>query len=278
MKYIRGVTALIVGPVLFMLMSTLMLVTVVVTLGHAVPFLVHSPMWMGQVMLFVVYRGILDMKIVVERDALPAPDHEGGIVAVSNHLPTAIMMLLGAHFELLVGKALVFVAKREHLWNPFIGWPLFVTGLGIFIDRAKGSRARVVIRAAVDWVTGRGLALGVLADKSRPTEEAIQADRDEFKGRVPRLDEYQYTGVPRTGFFAAYDQMSDPLLFVVLSACSVPTERLKHVFDMVGSTFLIRVKRYERHEVPSASDRRRWLEDMWLEWNKRIRELRRRGE
>lgn len=274
MKYIRGTLALIVGPILFMLMSTLMLVTGVVTLGLARPFLAHSPMWMGQVMLFVVYRGILGMKIVVERDALPAPDHKGGVLAIANHPTMLLMMLLGAFFQKLTGPALVFPIKLANIWNPFTGLPILATGLGVFIDRSKGEESRRAIRRAAAVVRRRKLGIGILADQSRPTTKAIAADHKRFADN-PNIENFRYTCVPRTGgVFAAFDAMVNPVVFVVMSACSVRAERWADIFGMVGSTYLIRVTRYESSEIPrDLAARRGLLERIWLEWNKRIGEL-----
>lgn len=269
-RYVRGVLALIVGAVLFSLMSTVLLVASVLTFGLARPLLVHAPMWMGKVMVAVMYRGILGMRIDVPPSAVRR--HGEQVIGMANHPTLLIAMILGAYFEPLVGVPLVFVGKRELLMDPFtgpfIGWPLLVSGLGIFIDRSKGNRSVEKIRRTVQGVVRRGCGLGILPDMSRPTPSAIAKDQEKFEGKVPDLQDFRYTLVPREGgVFACWDGMRRPRLIDVTLTCSVPAARWTDVFGMVGATCTMTVKDVSDEAPSGTQERRDWLLRLWREKN-----------
>ena len=269
-KGVRGVLALIVGAVLFSLMSSVLLAVSILTLGLARPLLVHAPMWMGKAMVAIMYRGILGMRIDVPPPTVRRRGEQ--VIGMANHPTLPIAMILGAYFEPLVGIPLVFVGKRELLTNPitgpFIGWPLLVSGLGIFISRSKGNRSVEKIRGTVQGVVRRGCGLGILPDMSRPTPSAIAKDQEKFEGEVSDLQDFRYTLVPRDGgVFACWDGMQRPRLIDVTLTCSVPAAYWSDIFGMVGATCTLTAKDVSS-EVPSGTqERRAWLLRLWREKN-----------
>ncbi len=265
-RIIRGVLALVVGGVIFATCSLLVFVLSVATFGLARPYIVHAPMWTGKIMLAVVYRGILGIRCVVQRRN--AHRKTSPTLVMANHPTLLTVMLFTAFAEELVGMPLVFVGKREHLRNPFVGWALAVSGIGVLIDRVDRNGAISTIRRSIARVTQRGCALAIFPDQSRPTKQFIAADQQKFAGKVPRLTSFRFTGVPRDGgVFASYGAMQNPCVIDFTTECSVPTARWRDIVGMVGSTYHLVVNDVT-NDVPRDIERRReWLLGRWSQKN-----------
>ena len=267
-RYLRGVLALVVGAVLFLVLTIPAIVIGVVFRERVQSILVHIPTIVGRALMIVVYRGILGMRIVVTQRL---HHHQvGQTLVMANHPTNLLTMLLGAHMGSTVGVPLVFVAKHE-LLKEFVGRVMVACGIGIFIDRSDRARALTKIRASIDDVVRRGCGLGILPDGSRPTQQSIENDHRDLAALVPRIEEFCYTRVPRErGFITCLEGMRNPRVIDITAECSVPTARWSDVFGMVGSTYTIVIEDVTRLVPPDSAGRKDWLRKRWRRKNEMI--------
>lgn len=107
------------------------------------------------------------------------------------------------------------VGKSELLWNPiylppFLAWPAWISGKGMFVPRNDHEKAVQVIKAACQTMFKPNTGVVLLTDKHRPNTERIEADREKFSKKYPGhgIEKWNYTCFPSsTGLMQVLDSV-----------------------------------------------------------------------
>lgn len=270
MRFVRGALTLVVGCALFLFCGTSTIVVALLCVGFGDPLLLHAPYWAGLLFKDLVYAFVApEVRIAgaIEQKNVPT-------IVIGNHPSLPLTMLLVACLEALIGMPLVFVAKREHLWNPFIGWPLWIARLGIFINRKHRNGALEKIQGAMEGVFARGAGLVIFPCQSRATSDKILDDLRKFRGIVPELADFTETLVPREGGIGALlDAMPGVRVIDITFGCSQPNVRWSDILWLDRPKVLIRIEDVTDQIPTKRDDRRAWLVERWREKNEMIRRL-----
>ena len=259
----RGALAVVVGGALFSACGLLASIVSVLSLRLAQPLINHAPKWAGKLLVAVVYRHILGMKII--REGVEVPRDGRPTIVIGNHPVIILTMIFVAYVEDIIGAPFMVVSKWEHLYNPFIGWPLWFTRLGVFIKRAQRSDALAVLRRQWANALRRAMGLLIFVDQSRPTAEKIADDHKKYRDSVPNIDDFQFTLLPRKGGIGQLLDEAPPNVRVIdiTSECSVSAMRWQNVFRLAGSAFLIHVEDVTDQIPQDPTARETWLIERW---------------
>lgn len=262
-SHFRGVLAVVVGGALFLVCGFLASAVSVLSLRLAQPIINHAPKWAGKLLVAVVYRLILGMKIVREGEKIP---HDGRpTIIIGNHPVLLLIMIFVAYVQDITGTPFMIVAKWEHLYKPWLGWPLWFARLGIFIKRAQRADALAVLRRQWAAALRRAMGLLIFVDQSRPTAEKIADDHKKYRDGVPNIEDFQFTLLPRKGGIGQLldEAPSNVRVIDITSECSVPATRWQDVYRLAGSAFLIHVEDVT-HQIPrDPTAREAWLVERW---------------
>ncbi len=158
----------------------------------------QGPRYACQVVSVLGHKGLMRMKLPVVAPIRPSRPDEPTIV-IANHPSFAAAPLFGWLLGQLLDREMVFIGKREHMRNPFIGWPIKLLDCGIFIDRNNRKDALEHIKHELPQMFARGAVAVIFPDQSRPTDEKIRADRLEFLAHNVNTEPFVHTLVPRIG-------------------------------------------------------------------------------
>ncbi|MFH1098809.1 MAG: 1-acyl-sn-glycerol-3-phosphate acyltransferase [Candidatus Uhrbacteria bacterium] len=227
------------------------------------------PKWYSAFVTRLCYRWILGVRIVVSiRGSV-----RGRRLCIGNH-PTALAMpVVWWVITRYIAPHVVTVGKREHAWNPFIGWPLIILRALILIDRRDHASALRSIRDGLRRTARAVYALVIFPDMRRPTPERILADREKFADRIPRLRAWlRYSLVPRIGGLAEILEHTDPPLPVVhlTQAFDVEEYGVFNVVRIVNRTIYVDI---EEAMVPLPRDRFALANVLNAEWEKKHRRI-----
>ena len=156
------------------------------------------PAWWGHAITEACFVGIMGVKIRRSFRMRPI-DRDRPVILMCNHpslLAVPIFMSMAAQ---AVGPRLVGVGRKELLYVPFVGWPLWIINAAIFITRHKPKKAFDELRRAFPLAAKRGAAVYIFPDKHRPTLSAIARDHAEYATRISGVHTWEYTPVPRKG-------------------------------------------------------------------------------
>ncbi|MBI3632259.1 MAG: hypothetical protein HY225_02325 [Candidatus Vogelbacteria bacterium] len=147
----------------------------------------------------VCVRRLLSIETVITSTVPPIADDEV-VVCFGNH-PSTLGVATFTHFVCqYLSTDILVVSKIEHLWNPFIGWPLWCLDSGIFVDRSSPNDSSEAIDNGMASCLRVPSAIVIFPDMHRPSEKLIEEDRRKFKDKIPGLQSWlKQTLVPRGG-------------------------------------------------------------------------------
>ncbi len=218
-------------------------------------------------------------------------------IYLSNHpssIPLPILIRQGLREQ--PHARMMAVLREDHKWNPVFGWPLFVTGGGIFIDRDNREKAIQTVEAALKKVRrDEPISFFVLPDRTRPKAKNIADDIARFKKKndekrkrqmeikVPDeiLARFQHTAIPRSGTIWTLLQgcPTDTRVIDFTISLDVPEEGTKDAVRAFGRTVHIHradvTRDIPRHDEDTL---RAWLIHRWLMKNELIANWRAHGD
>jgi 1-acyl-sn-glycerol-3-phosphate acyltransferase len=271
MQYFKGFVTLCLGLCIFLVSAVITGSVAVLSFGLANPFLLHAPYWTGRWMMAFAYSAVrmtVKVKGSIPHDDVPT-------IVIANHPSLPLMMVLLGHLEAIIGKPVVCVVKRELLWwLPFVGIPLYLARLAIFINRKKKSEAVVALRSAMDGVFQRKAAILIFPDQSRPNGEKIISDRNGFADKCDTR-EFTETMLPRDGGFGALlDARPHARVVSVTFGCSQANRNLFDIVRFNHPVVVIHVHDVTEEIPRNGIARRTWLVDHWKVKNQVLRHLR----
>ncbi|MDP3793268.1 MAG: hypothetical protein Q8R07_00775 [Candidatus Uhrbacteria bacterium] len=146
-------------------------------LGRLVPSpLEKFPKWWLWTLMRVCLQGILGLRFQITRWVKV----DGTVVVEGNHPSTLGLIVFFYFVTHHIAPRVLVVLKREHLWNIFIGPPLWILGSGIFINRDDRDAAIRTIKESVAKRSRFRRAIVILSDRHRPTRERIDDARARF--------------------------------------------------------------------------------------------------
>ncbi|KKW28880.1 MAG: hypothetical protein UY72_C0059G0007 [Candidatus Uhrbacteria bacterium GW2011_GWD2_52_7] len=158
----------------------------------------HAPYQACKLISVTAHIGLMGMKTKVDARLRPFR-HDERIVVIANHPSLAAAPLFAGILGDLLKRELVFVGKKEHLRNPFVGWPLKLLDAAIFIDRSDGEAAINELMRELPRYFARGAVVVMLPDQYRLTQEKLLADQHKFREHGIDTHLFEHTLVPRTG-------------------------------------------------------------------------------
>lgn len=221
----------------------------------------------------VCARGILGVRVVVRGTVAPAHRREL-VLCIGNHPSALGMPIVGWVITRYLAARIVAVGKREHVWNPFIGWPLMIARAVILINRRDRAAARASIRNGLRQLGDAARALIIFPDMRRPTPARIAADCAKFADRIPNIRAWlRYTLVPRTGGLAEILQSVHQSVRIihVTGAFDVEEFGVTDASRVIGRTYYVDV--VEQSDPPLPTDDAALacaLNVLWEEKNRRI--------
>lgn len=193
-------------------------------------------------------------------------------VLIANHPSMIGAMFFLAFVSKYVSTQMVWIGKSEHLWNPFIGWPLWLIDGAIFIYRAVREQALAAIGLKVPVAAAQGAVIGIFPDSSRPTADAIAKNHARHVARGVDVSRFPHTLVPSSGGLAEIlDGVRGQKVVIIniTAGFSRPDTRYSHIFGLVGSTYYFHMEVLENFPV-SLDERRAALIALWVEKNRRL--------
>ncbi len=206
MKTARFLLSIVAGTVVLVLALLLLCVgiTIVVPVRALSGWRLGNPLRrVGSIAVWLIdqicLRFFMGMKsVVVGLDAVtPKVGNEIYIIA-GNHPPFAGLFPSQAVATMKIGQAMA-VVKSEFLtdWRlAWLGWPAYLAGLFIPIDRKDPKRAKETIAKAMERLgsASRPVAIVIFLDSHRPSPDRIKADREKFLSKgLTKFDLIHYT-------------------------------------------------------------------------------------
>ena len=203
---------------------------------------------------------------------IPSAEEGEVRILIANHPSMIGAMFFLAFVSKFVSTQLVWIGKSEHLWNPFIGWPLWLIDGAIFIYRAAREQALAAIGLKVPFAAAQGAVIGIFPDSSRPTSSAIAKNHARHAARGVDVSQFPHTLVPSSGGVAEIlDGVRGRKVIIinVTAGFNRPDTRYGDIFGLVGSTYFFHVEVLEN--FPAGLDERRAaLIALWVEKNQRL--------
>ncbi len=285
MKYVRGLTALILGFVLTTFFGLLGCVLAFVLglpayyLGWNNPARRIMAVWSFLVDEICVKR-ILGARVLIGGEALtgggviPVKDDEV-VVCVANHPSTLLIPTFTRFVTEYICKDIVAIGKREHLRNPVTGWFMKLAGTGILVDRDSNDATGAVIKDNLKKLLRTPLAIVIFPDMRRPSPERIAADRQKFVAKVPDINEWlHHTMMPRSGALYSLIQglKGCKVRFLsITTASSDEDDSVLKIANLVGGNILVEPLRFDRCVmVGDRQDLNNLLNDRWKKINQEI--------
>ncbi|MBI3633931.1 MAG: 1-acyl-sn-glycerol-3-phosphate acyltransferase [Candidatus Vogelbacteria bacterium] len=210
-------------------------------LGRKNPFRYVINIWAFLVTEMCVKR-LLSIETVITNTVPPIADDEV-VVCFGNH-PSTLGVATFTRFVLEnLSSNILTVAKIEHLWNPFIGWPLWCSDSGIFVDRSSPKDSSDAIGSGIVGCLRDGSAIVIFPDMHRPSAKLIAEDRERFKEKISGLQNWpKQTLVPRGGGSFALTQavkFRKVRAVQVTTFCNRADDTIWKLFNLFGAKFYI---------------------------------------
>lgn len=193
--------------------------------------------------------------------------HDPLTLCIANHPATAAMSPLVRYLTRGRRVRLLFVAKVEHLWNIFLGLPLWLVNGSIFIRRSDRDVALQAIRRKIRKRLRGPTILVIFPDQHRPTPRRIEADRELFAARIEGGTAWlRATPLPRSGgLLEVLFGIQHPLLLLnltqALGRCQHGVREAQGIF---GQTFRVHCEERASTDLPRASGPlQSWLIGEW---------------
>lgn len=201
----------------------------------------------------VCVRGILGVRVVVRGTVAPARAREL-VLCIGNHPSALGMPVIGWVITRYLAPRVVAIGKREHAWNPFIGWTLIIARAVILIDRSDRAAARAAIRDGLRRLANAARVLIIFPDMRRPTLARIAADCEKFADRIPNIRTWlRHTLVPRAGGLTEILQSVHRSVRIihVTGAFDVEEFGIGDVPRVIGRTYYVDVVEHSDPPLPT---------------------------
>ncbi len=224
----------------------------------------------------ICVKCLLGMKITVDANVKPA-DLDEILICIGNHPSTLGIPSFTYFVTQYLCRDILAIAKQEHLSNPVVGWLLWLSKSGIFVDRSNSDASRISVENGINDFVHTPCAIVLFPDMRRPSEKLIFLDRERFKGKVPNVERWlRYTLVPRGGaFHVLLNKLRGKKVRIInLTMASLSDDScLAKVLDLVGGEFHIHAEEVTI-SVDSREELNKWLNKEWERKNQTITEWR----
>lgn len=218
----------------------------------------------------ICIKCLLGMKVKIEviGDVRPIKDNEITI-CFGNHPSTILIPTFTRFVTYHISRNIFAIAKREHLFNPFIGWFMWLANISIFVDRSRSEASNIAVREGADNLHAPSVVV-IFPDMRRPSRKRIISDHEKFVSKIPDIKNWLcHTLVPRGGaLFTLSNSLSekDTRFINMTVACSEDDTSIWNTCRLVGAVVLIRIKEV-RPPYESREDLNNWLNSEWRRKN-----------
>ncbi len=187
-------------------------------------------------------QGLLSVKTMIRNKIKCAMDDEV-IVCIGNH-PSTLGIATFTYFVCLyLGGNILAIAKREHIFNPFIGWPLWFSDSAIFVNRGDSTESKASVGRGIAGLLRVPSTIIIFPDMRRPSGVRIAEDRENFNTKICDVRDWlNYTLVPRSGgLFNLLEDLNGKKVRVVnvTMACDCDDDSVLKLFGIFGARFCV---------------------------------------